>query len=92
MNAPDNPPRPSAGMGLRASAGSTTGAAGDGEAAYAQEWYIALAKEIVSAERAVRSGRETDFMLEHTSKMVYERFNNLEKGLMSNGVPRPERR
>lgn len=62
------------------------------EAEYAQEWCIALAKEIVTAERAVRSGKGPDFMLEHTSKMVYERFSNMEKGLMSNGVPRPERR
>ncbi len=58
------------------------------EAEYAQEWCITLAKEIVKAERAFRLGKGPDFLLEHTSNLVYERFRNLENGFMSNGVPR----
>lgn len=61
------------------------------EAEYALEWCISLAKEIISAERALNSGQEPSYMLEPTSKWVYERFSNLEKGLMSNGVARPVR-
>ena len=59
------------------------------EAEYAAEWCVALAWQIVRAERAFRAGQEPDYMLQHTSAWVFERFNNLQKGLMSNGVPRP---
>ena len=59
------------------------------EAQYALDWCISLAKEIVAAERAINSGQEPSWTLEHTSNWVYERFHKLEKGLMSNGVVRP---
>ena len=58
------------------------------DAQYAVEWCISLAKEIVAAERAFNAGQQPSYMLEHTSSWVYERFSNLEKGLMSNGVAR----
>lgn len=57
------------------------------EAADASEWCIALTKEIVAAERANKSGQPPNNKLLHTNKWVYDRFNNLEKGLRSNGVP-----
>ena len=56
------------------------------EAEYAMEWCIALAREIVAAERIVKEGGQPSYMLEHTAKWVYERLANLEKGLKSNGV------
>lgn len=63
------------------------------EAEYAVEWCIALAKELVDAERAARLGRlEVHYSLEYTREWVWERFNNLERGLMSNGIARPENR
>lgn len=60
------------------------------EAEYAMEWCIALTREIVTAERTVKEGCQPSYMLEHTAKWVHERFANLEKGLMSNGLPRQE--
>lgn len=65
------------------------------EVEYAKEWCIRLAEQLVLFERAIRGGKalgELPFMLEHTRQWVWERFENLEKGLMSNGVRRPERR
>ncbi len=64
------------------------------EVEYAKEWCICLAEQLVLFERAVRSGEpvgDVQFTLEHTRQWVWERFDNLEKGLMSNGVRRPER-
>lgn len=64
------------------------------EVEYAKDWCIRLAEQLVLFERAVRSGKapgELPFTLEHTRQWVWERFDNLNKGLMSNGVRRPER-
>jgi hypothetical protein len=59
------------------------------EAGYAIEWSIALAKEIVDAEIAFRNGAVPSYSLESTREWVWDRFRNLEKGLMSNGIKRP---
>lgn len=61
------------------------------EAEYAMEWCIALAQDIIDAERAFRSGAPYDStLLDHKRKLTWERFANLERGLMSNGVERPK--
>lgn len=58
------------------------------EAPYAIEWCISLAVEIVAAETAIRQGNNIPHTLQATRGWVWERFSNLEKGLMSNGVER----
>ena len=59
------------------------------EAEYAVEWCIALAQEIVDAERSTRGGQPaTTPHLDTTRHWVWDRFSNLERGLMSNGVSR----
>jgi hypothetical protein len=59
------------------------------EAEFAIEWCIILAQEMVEAERAARNGNSpTSSQLESTRQWVWERFRNLECGLLSNGVPR----
>jgi len=61
------------------------------EARAAVHWCINLAKELVDAERAIRSGKTFDrTLLNHTRQLVWERFGNLERGLMSNGIERPK--
>lgn len=61
------------------------------EAKYAVEWCIALAQEIVQAEEAMRDGRPVSYSLQATREWVWDRFSNLEAGLMSNGIKRPDR-
>ena len=64
------------------------------EVEYAKEWCVRLAEQLVLFERAARSGKpvgELQFTLEYTRQWVWERFDNLEKGLVSNGARRPER-
>lgn len=58
------------------------------EAIYAIEWCIALAQEIVDAELAFRAenNKFSNDNLEATKQWVWERFHNLEAGLMSNGI------
>lgn len=58
------------------------------EAKYALQWCIALAKEIVDAELALRDGRAVSASLGATRAWVWERFRNLTAGLRSNGLPR----
>ena len=59
------------------------------EAEYALEWCIALAQEIADADRSLHNeGAAKTPNLEQTRHWVWERFANLEKGLMSNGVKR----
>ena len=58
------------------------------EAKYAIEWCISLAQEIVMAEQAKRVGEEVACSLQATRAWVWERFSNLESGLMSNGINR----
>lgn len=61
------------------------------EAEAAASWCIALAQELVEAEKASRVGKVFDqTLLNYTRQSVWERFSNLERGLMSNGVERPK--
>jgi len=57
------------------------------EAEYAVEWCISLAKEIVTAERALRANEIDRGNLERTRLWVWERFDALEAGFRSNGTP-----
>jgi len=60
------------------------------EAQFAIEWCISLAAVIVEEERAARGGNRTASLQgERTREWVWERFRNLEQGLMSNGLERP---
>lgn len=59
------------------------------EAPYAVEWCIRLAEQFVETERAFRSGVKPSWLLESTKEWVWDRFKNLEAGLMSNGIERP---
>lgn len=58
------------------------------EAEYALEWSVSLAREIVDAELALREGKTVSDSLTATRYWVWDRFNNLERGLRSNGVER----
>lgn len=61
------------------------------EAEAATSWCIALAQELIEAERAARAGEPFDpTLLNYTRQWVWERFSNLERGLMSNGVEHVE--
>lgn len=62
------------------------------EARFAMEWCITLAAEIAEAELAIRAGKKPASSLGATHCWVWDRFANLEKGLMSNGIPRPQPR
>ena len=60
------------------------------ETEFATSWCIAIAQEIIDAEREIRSGIGGDTDLrQYRRRDLWERFANLEKGLMSNGVNRP---
>jgi hypothetical protein len=61
------------------------------ETEYGVEWCIGLAEHIVDEERDRRAGKH-DASHEYLRRHLWERFENLQRGLMSNGVPRPERR
>jgi len=58
------------------------------ESPYAGEWCISLAQEMVLATRATRRGETVSPSLEFCREWVWERFNNLESGLNSNGTSR----
>jgi hypothetical protein len=58
------------------------------ETEYALEWCIAIAQEIIDEELAYRLGRVGNPLSKEIKKIAWERFDNLEAGLMSNGVPR----
>lgn len=60
------------------------------EADYALDWCIALAQAIMDAELAFRSGERIPDSLAATRHWVWDRFNNLEAGLRSNGTPRKD--
>lgn len=62
------------------------------EAKWAVEWCISLAREIILADQALQAGKAVSASLADTRRWVGERFSNLEAGLMSNGVKRPERK
>lgn len=58
------------------------------EAQYAVEWCIAIAKHICRQERSFRNGDVAD-PVDHLYKQPFwERFENLEAGRRSNGLPR----
>ncbi|MFM0348987.1 hypothetical protein [Paraburkholderia sp. RL17-347-BIC-D] len=58
------------------------------EAEFAVEWCIAIAASLVEEERLFRQSILPDPMLKIYRNDVWTRFDNLEAGLMSNGVPR----
>ncbi len=58
------------------------------EAEYALEWCISLAKVIITEEKKFRSGDTRKPEWNYTRDWVWDRFKNLEAGLMSNGVER----
>lgn len=59
-----------------------------GEAEYAIDWCISLARELLDAEDAIAMGKKASSSLEITRAWVNERFENLESGRVSNGLPR----
>jgi hypothetical protein len=62
------------------------------ETAYATSWCIGLAEYIIDEVRDVRAGEEnTAESHEYRRRHLWERFENLSRGLMSNGVARPVR-
>jgi len=59
----------------------------------AMSWCIGIAQEIIDAERELRAGGVgDDEMRQYRRRQLWERFENLERGLMSNGVARLENR
>lgn len=60
------------------------------EAEFALEWCIALAQEVVDAEVLIREGKDAVQPFSFKQTWVWERFENLEKGLKSNGIERKE--
>lgn len=59
------------------------------EAKYAINWCVSLAVVIIREEQAFRGGDTRPNTWDPTRNWVWERFKNLEEGLMSNGVIRP---
>ena len=59
------------------------------EATYALDWCVSLAVVMIRKENAFRGGDKRLDAWDPTRASVWERFKNLEKGLMSNGVIRP---
>jgi hypothetical protein len=63
------------------------------ETRFGTDWCIDIAAFIVDEERALRTGNPGDISsYKYRRDLVWERFANLENGLMSNGVARPEKR
>jgi hypothetical protein len=58
------------------------------EADYATDWCIALAEEIVKAQRQVKAGKEIPTSFDLTRQWVWQRLQNLDAGLHSNGTQR----
>jgi hypothetical protein len=64
------------------------------ETSYALEWCIAIAQEIIDEELAYRGGNSESFskdISKEIKRLAWEHFENLEAGLMSNGVARQSR-
>ena len=59
------------------------------ETEYASEWCIAIVQEIIDEELSYRQGSSERTFSKEIKRLAWERFENLEAGLMSNGVPRP---
>jgi hypothetical protein len=63
------------------------------ETQYAVSWCVGLAESIVDEEREHRAGKEAGVRAhECLRRPLWERFENLQRGLMSNGVARPAAR
>jgi hypothetical protein len=59
----------------------------------AVDWCIGIAEYIVNEERHLRAGGKGDMSsYKYQRDRLWERFSNLERGLMSNGLVRPEGR
>ena len=61
------------------------------ETEYALSWCTSIAGAIIKEEEAYRNGRPEDPTVVYLKGIAWERFENLEAGLMSNGVERPRR-
>jgi hypothetical protein len=60
------------------------------ETEYAVSWCIGLAEYIIDEERDVRAGKQAAVdSHQYLRRHLWERFENLSRGLMSNGVARP---
>lgn len=60
------------------------------EAEYAVSWCIGLAEYIVDEARDVRAGRQNSAEAQqYLRRHLWERFENLSRGLRSNGLARP---
>lgn len=57
----------------------------------ATEWCIAIAKAIIQEEKNFLAGKDDDYTCSYLKRISWERFENLEAGLMSNGIKRPKR-
>ena len=63
------------------------------EIEYATSWCVSIAQEIIDAERELRAGTGGDDRTrQYIRQQFWECFDNLERGLMSNGVERLEGR
>ena len=63
------------------------------ETQYGTHWCIAIAQEIIDGERDLRAGKPEDMEIrKYRRAEAWERFANLERGLMSNGIARPPAR
>lgn len=58
------------------------------EAEYAVAWCIKLAEALLIANEQALVGQDRHPELENARRAVWERFENLERGLRSNGLPR----
>ena len=58
------------------------------EAKYAFEWCVAIAQIIIDEELLFRQEQPSNKMFHERKRVFWERFENLEAGLMSNGVAR----
>ncbi len=59
------------------------------ETEYASSWCIDLADQIAHAERGIRARDGDSDAQIYSRQQTWKRFENLERGLMSNGVNRP---
>jgi len=60
------------------------------ETPFGTDWCIAIAQEIIDAERDLRAAKPSDTEIrKYRREETWKRFENLERGLMSNGVARP---
>lgn len=64
------------------------------ETRWGTDWCINIAQQIIEGERDKRAGREPleHDVREYLKQETWKRFENLQKGLMSNGVERPVKR